>query len=125
MFQGFGEGIPNELTESALCTKQIKVTSPPERKYLIWVGGASPFSFSVARACTGTPPGQFHVIWYLCTESRTGEPCQWCFPGSRGSRRISPKSVPKDGGDVKEHDGSVSEELASFKDHYPVDDRAF
>ena len=39
--------------------------------------------------------------------------------------RISPKSGPKDGGDVKEHDRSVSEELTSFKDRFPVDDSAF
>ena len=38
--------------------------------------------------------------------------------------RIS-REIPKDGGDIKEHDGSVSEGFASFKDHFPVNDRAF
>ena len=39
--------------------------------------------------------------------------------------RISSESVPNDGGDIKEHDGSVSEGLASYQGHFPVDDRAF
>ena len=39
--------------------------------------------------------------------------------------RISRESVPNDGGDIKEHDGSVSEGLASYQGHFPVDDRAF
>ena len=39
--------------------------------------------------------------------------------------RISRENVPNDGGDIKEHDGSVSEGLASYQGHFPVDDRAF
>ena len=39
--------------------------------------------------------------------------------------RISSESVPNDGGVIKEHDGSVSEGLASYQGHFPVDDRAF
>ena len=31
--------------------------------------------------------------------------------------RISSESVPNDGGDIKEHDGSVSEGLASYQGH--------
>ena len=33
--------------------------------------------------------------------------------------------IPKDGGEVKEHDGSVGEEWTSFEGPFPVDDRAF
>ena len=39
--------------------------------------------------------------------------------------RISRESVPNDGGDIKEHDGSVREGLTSYQGHFPVDDRAF
>ena len=39
--------------------------------------------------------------------------------------RISRESVPNDGGGVREHDGSVSEGLASNQGHFPVGDRAF
>ena len=39
--------------------------------------------------------------------------------------RISRESVPNDGGEIKEHDGSVCEALASYQGHFPVDDRAF
>ena len=39
--------------------------------------------------------------------------------------RISRESVPNDGGVVKEHDGSMSEGLASYQGHFPVNDRAF
>ena len=39
--------------------------------------------------------------------------------------RISRESVPNDGGVVKEHDGSMSEGLASYQGRFPVDDRAF
>ena len=39
--------------------------------------------------------------------------------------RVSSESVPNDGGDTKVHDGSVSEGLASYQGHFPVDDRAF
>ena len=39
--------------------------------------------------------------------------------------RISRESVPNDGGDVKKHDGNVSEVLTSQKGHIPDDDRAF
>ena len=40
--------------------------------------------------------------------------------------RISRECVPNDGGDIKEHDGSVREGLTSFQGHFPpVDDRAF
>ena len=39
--------------------------------------------------------------------------------------QISRESVPNDGGDIKEHDGSVSEGLAFYQGHFPVDDRAF
>ena len=39
--------------------------------------------------------------------------------------RISSESVPNDVGDIKEHDGSVSEGLASYLGHFPVHDRAF
>ena len=39
--------------------------------------------------------------------------------------RIPRESVPNGGGVIKEHDGSVSEGLASYQGHFPVDDRAF
>ena len=39
--------------------------------------------------------------------------------------RISLESVQNDGGVIKEHNGSVSEGLASYQGHFPVDDRAF
>ena len=38
--------------------------------------------------------------------------------------RISLESVQNDGGVIKEHNGSVSEGLASYQGHFPVDDRA-
>ena len=39
--------------------------------------------------------------------------------------RIARESVPNDGGGTKEHDGSVSEGLASYQGHFPVNDSAF
>ena len=39
--------------------------------------------------------------------------------------RISRECVPNDGGDIKEHDGSVNEGLKSYQCHFPVDHRAF
>ena len=39
--------------------------------------------------------------------------------------RFSRESVQNDGGGDKEHDGSVSEGLASYQGNFPVNDRAF
>ena len=33
--------------------------------------------------------------------------------------------ISSESGDIKEHDGSVSEGFASYQGHFPVDDRAF
>merc|ERR1712226_479424 len=40
MFEGIGERIAKELTALAPSTMQIKVDAPPERKYLVWIGGS-------------------------------------------------------------------------------------
>eukprot|EP01053_Blabericola_migrator_P004282 Blabericola_migrator_1__4281@NODE_2312_length_2953_cov_108_588011_g1448_i0_p1_GENE_NODE_2312_length_2953_cov_108_588011_g1448_i0NODE_2312_length_2953_cov_108_588011_g1448_i0_p1_ORF_typecomplete_len377_score63_47Actin/PF00022_19/7_5e131MreB_Mbl/PF06723_13/3_8e06_NODE_2312_length_2953_cov_108_588011_g1448_i016802810 len=40
MFEGIGERITKELTEMAPSTMPIKVITPPERKYSVWIGGS-------------------------------------------------------------------------------------
>jgi actin beta/gamma 1 len=40
MFPGIGERITKELTALAPSTMRIKVVVPPERKYLVWIGGS-------------------------------------------------------------------------------------
>merc|ERR1719162_283370 len=40
MFIGIGERMTKELTALAPSTMKIKVVAPPERKYLVWIGGS-------------------------------------------------------------------------------------
>lgn len=40
MYNGLSERITNEVTESAPKTMQVKIVSPPERKYSVWIGGS-------------------------------------------------------------------------------------
>ena len=78
------------------------------RAFALWLPGATSPMFFVY----GEPAGR--VILVRATLFSVEE-----------AARISRESVPIDGGGVKEHDGSVSEGLASYQGHFPVDDRAF
>merc|ERR1711933_566564 len=40
MFPGIGERITEELTALAPSTMRVRVVVPPERKYLVWIGGS-------------------------------------------------------------------------------------
>ena len=40
MFSGIGERMTKELSALAPSTVRIKVITPPERKYSVWIGGS-------------------------------------------------------------------------------------
>jgi actin len=40
MFPGIPERLTKEMTEKAPSTMKIKVLAPPERKFLVWIGGS-------------------------------------------------------------------------------------
>ena len=48
MFAGIGERMTKELTALAPSTMKIKVVAPPERKYLVWIGGSISSSLSTS-----------------------------------------------------------------------------
>jgi len=40
MFPGIAERMQKEITNLASPTMKIKIIAPPERKYLVWIGGS-------------------------------------------------------------------------------------
>lgn len=40
MYQGLPERLTKEITNKAPSTMKIKVLAPPERKFLVWIGGS-------------------------------------------------------------------------------------
>jgi len=50
MYQGLPERLTKEITEKAPSTMKIKVLAPPERKFLVWIGGSILASLSTFQA---------------------------------------------------------------------------
>ena len=99
MLQGFGERMPDELTASAPYAMRIKVTCQRQN---IGYGLEKQAHFTLS----GTSPAQeHHLDMFIPGQVRCGVPA-----------RISPKSVPKGGDHVKEHEGSMSEVLTYVQD---------
>ena len=93
-----------------------------------------PTSPSVAQACAVVPHGHSSGYSFPDASGRCNKPgvrvgrvifVRAALISFEETARISSESVPNDGCDIKEHDGSVSEGLASYQGHFPVNDRAF
>lgn len=50
MYSGLPERLTKEITEKAPSTMKIKVLAPPERKFLVWIGGSILASLSTFQA---------------------------------------------------------------------------
>jgi len=50
MYQGLPERLTKEITDKAPSTMKIKVLAPPERKFLVWIGGSILASLSTFQA---------------------------------------------------------------------------
>lgn len=50
MYSGLPERLTKEMTDKAPSTMKIKVLAPPERKFLVWIGGSILASLSTFQA---------------------------------------------------------------------------
>ena len=102
------------------------------------IGQASPFTLGDTSVRRGDHVDILHVTTFpMRVEGATSPMFVYGEPAGRvifvraalisveKAAWISRESVPNDGGGVEEHDGSVSEGLASYQGHFPVDDRVF
>ena len=132
-------------TTSAHISMQIKVICPPERNHSMWIGQASllhprwhkraqgrhvdvlqdisfPLPVEGARAFALWLPGETSSMFVY------GEPAGRVILVRAALLRkphgCHARTFPNDGG-IKKHGGSMSEGLASYQGHFPVDDRAF
>jgi len=63
MFNGIAERLSKEIVNLAPATMKIKVVSPPERKYSVWIGGSILSSLST-----------FQTMWITKSEYEDAGP---------------------------------------------------
>merc|ERR1711879_959293 len=69
MYPGIADRMQKEITALAPSTMKVKIISPPERKYSVWIGGSTWLPSPPSRPCGSPRPSTTRQDHPLSTES--------------------------------------------------------
>merc|ERR1712154_651380 len=69
MYPGIADRMQKEITALAHSTMKVKIISPPERKYSVWIGGSILASLSTFQAMWITKPNMTKLVLLSSTEN--------------------------------------------------------